>query len=136
MYDLPNSDLKQNSNLLANLQKAYREGKTLQAAIHEFRGVTNVWEVVRNIDKALTLPGGIYNFGSGNNVNSYELFLAAATLMKLREPSEWILPDADRFSDQERNLTMNCASIEAHGIHFNDSIEGIREALQRPFRTK
>lgn len=136
MYDLPDSCLKQNSNLLANLQKASREGKTLQAAIHEFRGVTNVWEVVRNIDKALSLPGGIYNFGSGNNVNSYELFLAAAALMKLRKPSEWILPDADRFSDQERNLTMNCASIEAHGIQFNDSIEGIREALQRPFRTK
>ena len=92
--------------------------------------------MVRNIDKALSLPGGIYNFGSSNNVNSYELFLAAAALMKLRKPSEWILPDADRFSDQERNLTMNCASIEAQGIHFNDSIEGIREALQRPFRTK
>lgn len=134
MYDLPNTCLKQNSNLLVNLLKTYREGKTLQAAIHEYRGVTNVWEVVKNIDKALNLPGGIYNFGSSNSHNSYELFLSAAKLMKLRDPSEWILPDRERFSEQERNLTMNCASIETFGIRFYDSIEGIDEAIKRPYR--
>ena len=147
MYDLPDSRMKLNSNILVNLQKASDEGTVIKAATHEFRGVTYVWDVVRNMEKALSLPGGIYNFGSGNStsnalnnisnnaLNSYELFLKAAALMGLEEPSAWILPDDERFRDQERNLTMDCSAIERHNIHFRDSIEGIKEAIQRPFRT-
>jgi len=134
MYDLPESHMKLNSNILVNLQRAYDERTTLRAATHEFRGVTYVWEVVKNIEKAIDLPGGIYNFGSGKTMNSYELHLKAANLMGLKEPSEWILPDVERFSDVERNLTMDCSQIEKQGIHFNDSVEGITEALLRPFR--
>lgn len=135
MYDLPDSCLRMNGNILVNLQKAFREGETLQAATHEFRGVTYVWEVVRNMEKAFSLCGGVYNFGSSNNKNSYELFLQTARLMGLGEPSEWILPDTERFCNQERNLLMDCSAIEKQNIYFNDSLEGVREALQRPFRT-
>ena len=136
MYDLPDSHMKLNSNILVNLQKAYNDGDTINAATHEYRGVTYVWDVVRNIEKAISLPGGIYNFGSGNTLNSYELHLKAADLMGLKEPEEWILPDNERFHDEPRNLTMDCTLIEEHGIHFCDSVEGIQEAIQRPFRTK
>ena len=112
MYDAPNSAMKLNSNILVNLQKAYNEGSTLKAATHEYRGVTNVWEVVRNMELAFSLPGGIYNFGSGNTLNSYKLFLQVAEVMGLNEPSKWILPDEERFCEQTRNLTMDCSRIE------------------------
>lgn len=134
MCDLPDSPLKLNSNLLVNLQKAFNEGTTIKAATHEFRGVTNVWEVVRNMEQTFSLPGGIYNFGSSNSLNSYSLHLQAAELMGLKEPANWILPDDERFSDLERNLTMDCTLVGNSGIHFSDSLEGIREALDRPFR--
>ncbi len=136
MYDLPDSRMKLNSNMLVNLQKACTEGSTVKAATHEYRGVTYVWEVVKNMDKMLSLPGGIYNAGSGNTMNSYKLHLQVAKLMELKEPSEWILPDVERFSDRERNLTMDCSLIGTHGIHFKDSLEGVKEAIQRPFRTE
>ncbi len=135
MYDLPGSHMKLNSNILLNLQKTSSEGTSIRAATHEYRGVTYVWEVVRNIEKLLTLSGGIYNFGSGNTLNSYELHLKVAELMNLKNPSEWILSDEERFSQQARNLTMDCSLIEKYGIHFNSSIEGAKEAIQRPFRT-
>lgn len=124
MYDAPNSAMKLNSNILVNLQKAYNEGSTLRAATHEYRGVTNVWEVVRNMELAFSLPGGIYNFGSGNTLNSYKLFLQVAEVMELNEPSKWILPDEERFCEQTRNLTMDCSRIEKLGIRFNDSLKG------------
>ena len=136
MYDLPDSHLKQNSNILVNLQKAYKEDDTINAAIYEYRGVTYVWDVVKNIEKAISLPGGIYNFGSPNTLNSYELYLKTADLLGLKEPEMWIVPDKERFSDEPRNLTMDCTLIEEHGIHFCDSVEGIKEAIKRPFRTK
>ena len=136
MYDLPDSHMKLNSNILVNLQKAYNDGSTINAATHEYRGVTYVWDVVRNIEKAISLPGGIYNFGSGNTLNSYELHLKAAELMGLKESETWIIPDNQRFHDEPRNLTMDCSLIKEHGIHFCDSVEGIHEAILRPFRTK
>lgn len=143
-YDLPNTTMKLNANILVNLQKAYEEGTTLKAATHEYRGVSNVWEVVRNIEKAISLPGGIYNFGSTNTLDSYQLFQRAACLMGLNQlhahhpkeaPSPFVLPDEDRFALQPRNLTMDCSRIEQYGIHFRDSIEGIEEAIMHPFRT-
>lgn len=110
---------------------ALKEGNPIKAAIHEYRGVTNVWEVVRNIEKAISLPGGIYNFGSGNSLNSYELHLKTATLMGIKDVQNVILPDEERFCDEPRNLTMDSSLIEAHGIHFADSVEGIEEAIKR-----
>ena len=53
MYDLPNSSMKLNTNILVNLQKAYDEGAQIKAATHEYRGVTYVWEVIKNIEKAM-----------------------------------------------------------------------------------
>ena len=135
MYDLPDSHMKLNSNILVNLQKAYNDGDTINAATHEYRGVTYVWDVVRNIEKAISLPGGIYNFGSSNTLNSYKLHLKAAELMGLKEPEEWILSDNERFCDEPRNLTMDCSLINEYGIYFPESIEGIEEAIKRPFRT-
>ena len=136
MYDLPSSSMKLNSNILVNIQKAYNEGNPIKAATHEYRGVTYVWDVVRNIEKAISLPGGIYNFGSNNSLNSYELHLKAANLMGIKDAQNLILPDEERFCDEPRNLTMDCSRVEALDIHFNDSIEGIEEAIKRPYRTE
>lgn len=136
MYDMPDSSMKLNANILVNLKKTFDEATIIKAATHEYRGVTYVWDVVRNLEKSFSLPEGIYNFGCGNTLNTYELFLKSAELMKLKEPSSWILPDEVKFSEQSRNLTMDCSLIEERGIHFTDSIEGIENALLRPFRTE
>lgn len=136
MYDLPESSLKLNSNILVNLLKSFKEGTSVKAATHEYRGVTNVWEVVMNMEKTFSLPGGIYNYGSGNTLNSYILHNEAAKLLGLKNADSIILPDEERFSEQDRNLTMDCSMIESYGIHFNDSIEGIENAIKRPFRTE
>ena len=129
MYDVPGSHMKLNSNILVNIQKALDESTTIKAATHEYRGVTNVWEVVRNMEQTLELPGGIYNYGSGNHIDSYTLFLKVANIMGAKEPSTFILPDEERFSEQTRNLTMDCSLINNFGIRFNDSVEGIEKAL-------
>lgn len=129
MYDVPSSPMKLNSNILVNIQKALDEGTTIKAATHEYRGVTNVWEVVRNMEQTLKRPGGIYNYGSGNHIDSYTLFLKVANIMGTKEPSTFILPDEERFSEQTRNLTMDCSLINNFGIRFNDSVEGIEKAI-------
>lgn len=131
MYDMPDSKMKLNSNILVNLQKASREGSVINVATHEYRGVTDVWEVVRNIEKVLNLPGGAYNFGSGNSLDSYSLFVETARLMGLGSAKDWIIPDYSRFCEQTRNLSMDCSLIGKYGIYFNDSIRGLEMAMKR-----
>ena len=94
-----------------------------------------MWDVVKNIEKAISLPGGIYNFGCSNSLNSYELHLKAANLLGLKEPEKWIITDEERFHDEPRNLTMDCSLINEYGIYFPDTIEGMTEVIERPFRT-
>lgn len=147
MYDMPGIPslldapslpvpLRQSVNIVSNLYQADRIGSGILAAIHEYRGVTDVWQVVRNMEKAMSLPGGIYNFGCSTTLNSYELHRQAAAMMKLERSTQCVHPDEDRFSEQDRNLTMDCALIASYGIHFTDSIEGIRKALYECDRMK
>ena len=55
MFVLPDSFMKLNNNILVNLQNAYIKQSTINATIHEFRGVTYVWDIVKNIKNAFSL---------------------------------------------------------------------------------
>lgn len=130
MYDLPDSPRKLNRNLPVNLLQAFQKREKLKAAVREYRGITNVWEVVRNMEACLDIPGGAYNFGSMNDRNSYETFIRFAELMQLPEPSSWILADEERFPEHPRNLMIDNQKAAQVGISFQDTIEGFAQCLQ------
>lgn len=124
MYDLPASPLSPNRGLLLNLVRAAADGSVVRAALHEYRGVTYVWDVVERLEAALSLPGGVYNFGSENLLCSYDTFrLAAGRLCS----SLRVEPDADRFASSPRNLSMDTARLRACGLSFPT----VEEALAR-----
>lgn len=126
MYDLPDSPYKLNRNLLVNLTDACRNHGIIKVSTHEYRGITNVWEVIKRLADCVRLPGGVYNFGCENRLNSYDTFLAAARMLQLPEPEKWILPDEER---PPRNLGMDLTCIRNHGLDFPDTLDGILEAL-------
>ena len=134
MFVLPDSSMKLNNNILVNLHNAYIKQSTINAAIHEFRGVIYVWDVVKNIENAISLPGGIYNFGSSDSLNTYELLLSTAILMGFKKAVDVIHLDKEKFCGLKRNLTMDCSSIKKYNIFFKSSIDSIKDALQKPFR--
>ena len=116
MYDSPDSPLRLNQNILVNLQTARLNSTPVKACTHELRGLTDVWQVVRNIEKALALPGGIYNFGSENRLNTYETYLRFAA--KTNTPASLIIPD----DTWQRNLSMSINKLRKFGIDFPDTI--------------
>ena len=116
MYDDPSSPLKLNQNILVNLQQARLNNTPIKACTRELRGLTDVWQVVRNIEPALQLPGGIYNFGSENRLNTYETYLAFAD--KTNTPKQLIIAD----DSWQRNLSMSIQRLRTHGIDFPDTI--------------
>lgn len=130
MYDLPNSSFKLNRNLLVNLLHASQCNETIKAATREYRGITSVWEVVKRLDKCIDLPGGIYNFGCENTLNSFATFVEAAKCMNLPSPEQLIISDNERFPDHPRNLSMSLAKLRSYGIDFPSTCKGFSQALR------
>ena len=56
--------------------------------------------------------------------------------MGFKKPIDVIHLDKEKFCGLKKNLTMDCSSIKKYDIFFKSSIDNIKNALQRPFRTK
>lgn len=122
MYDLPGYGLPIRGNLPLNLLCAALKGEAVRFSRNDFRGVTYVRQVIENLEPAMDLPGGVYNFGSGNAEDmvctARRFAKALGITVKIAEES-W-----------ERNLVMDAAKLERSGIRFAATQQGIRCCLQ------
>ena len=127
MYDSEKPGMKTHRNFVLNFQEAKENGTPLRFATREFRGITWIEDVVRNIPHTFTLPGGVYNFGAENLMNSYETAVEYARLQGI-DSDIFIIPDTERFPEHIRNLSisMQKAVKASEGkIHFLTTIEGL-----------
>lgn len=122
MYDLPGGRLPIRGNLPLNLLRAALKGEAVRFSRNDFRGVTYVRQVIENLEPAMDLPGGVYNFGSGNAEDmvctARQFAKALGITVKITEES-W-----------ERNLVMDASKLERSGIRFAATQQGIRCCLQ------
>lgn len=128
MYDVRCEGMPTHNNFVLNIEEALRQYTPLRMATREYRGITWVDEVVRNIPYALDLPGGIYNFGAENTLNTYETALAYLGIIGCNMP-DIVTPDHERFSEHVRNISisMSKATEASNGaIQFANTLEGLR----------
>ena len=127
MYDVPRAGMRTHSNFVINFQNAVSTGTPQFFATREFRGITWIKEVVINIPYTFDLPGGVYNFGAENSLNTYETALEYGRLTGC-DTNVLILPDTSRFPQHVRNLSisMKKAYDASNGkIHFRNTLEGL-----------
>ena len=127
MYDSDRQGMKTHKNFVLNFQEAIENGTLLRFATREFRGITWIEDVVRNIPHTFDLPGGIYNFGAENHLNSYETACEYARIQGI-DPDAIAIPDTERFPDHIRNLSMSMqkAYEASQGrIRFMTTLEGL-----------
>ena len=122
MYDLPGDDLPIRGNLPLNLLQAAQNGTPMRFSAGDHRGVSWVREVVEHLWPALQLPGGVYNFGSGNEL---DMVTTAQRFAELLGVTVQIEP-----ADFTRNLVMDGTKLAAQGIRFEDTVEGFKHCLQ------
>ena len=60
MYDIRREGMPTHNNFVLNIEEAIRQHTPLRFATREYRGITWVDEVVRNMPHTLELPGGVY----------------------------------------------------------------------------
>ena len=121
LFDMPKTGLKTNSNILWGTLESLMKGNSIDGNINEFRGITYVKELVDNFDRILTLPTGIYNTGSENDLSRYE------TLKEIFQLFEVNRQNLREISGNPRDIRIKNSKINEFGVEFSDTINGIKK---------
>lgn len=125
MYDYQQLSTNEHENFFSNLMKALSQNKTISYPIYDYRGITYVQNVLNNIEKVFVLPGGIYNFGSENELNTYETIKKFINELGLDE--KIIVTNEQAFAEKHRNIRMCIDKIKEYGILFPSTSDGLLE---------
>jgi len=128
MYAADDMQFIQRGDFLRNLKGMVQDSKELTLLVNDFRGITDVWEVVRNMEKATELPGGVYNFGSANDRSTYDT--AVEVFRVLGYENALLLPKEGTFESGRRNLTMSQEKLNGYGIYFPSTVEALVRNLK------
>ena len=121
----------EHGNFFAMLTAALEdETKPLPWPVYDCRGLTDVEYVVRNLEKALDLPGGVWNFGSENDKNTYTTVKTALEEAELWAALERLTPNETAFAASPRDISMDQGKLTAAGILFPTTQAGLRLALE------
>lgn len=120
MYALDYQGRQEHSNFVRNIIMAIRQGNPMTYAVHDFRSITDVWDVVYAMGNAAELPGGVYNFGSENTLSTYEVVKNIVDACGTRAI---LNKDEDSFAEEPRNLTMNMGKIKFQGIELPNTMD-------------
>jgi dTDP-4-dehydrorhamnose reductase len=142
MYDAELEGMRTHPNFVVNIANALRTQTPLRFATREYRGITNIREVVEILPHCFNIPGGVYNFGAENPLNTYDTALAYARLLQKQTPEaftnmtpeELILPDPERFPTHIRNISIDMQKLHAvlpHDVRFSTTMEGLKKFLER-----
>lgn len=127
MYDFISYREGEHKDLFRNIIMAIEKGDKISYPVYDYRGITYVQNVLKNIEKAFLLPGGVYNFGSENDKNTYETIKALLSLLGKKDYS--VIPNAQAFADNPRNIKMNTDKIKSFGIEFPNTVQGFKECV-------
>ena len=117
-------------HLLHTLSAARRDSTLpLCWPIHDRRGITDVEAVVCNLPAALSLPGGVYNFGSGNDQDTFHTLQAVFEELKQQNVLDRLSPNQQAFVESPRDIRMDGSLAAAHGIYFPSTRDGLCRAL-------
>lgn len=122
MYD---AEDEKRMDFIKQLKACLYEKRETFFSAKDKRGITDVWEVVRNIELALELPGGIYNFGAPNDKSTYEMVMDIC--QSLGCESSYV---REMENMNFRNLTMNQEKVKLFGIIFSETEDGVIRNLK------
>ncbi len=122
----------EHGHFLATLKAALAdESNMLTWPIHDRRGLTDVEAVVKNLPAALNLPGGVWNFGAENHASTYDTVKELLTRLGMTAALERLQPNEAAFADNPRDISMDLTRLNAAGIFFPATLEGLIRAMKK-----
>lgn len=123
LYDTHTINKQEHGDFFRTLLSKLQNPEKLSYPVYDVRGITDVNEVLCNLEKALELKGGVYNFGSPNDQNTYETALAMFT--ELGWDAGRLEKNEEAFASNPRNLSMSPAKLSQSGISFLPTLEAL-----------
>lgn len=129
MYDIKTVREGEHGDFFRSLLPQIKSTCELSYPIYDKRGITDVNEVVQNIEKTFQIAGGVYNFGSPNDKDTYhtiyEVFEnVGLDVNRLRKNEE-------AFKVNPRNICMCQDKIKDCGIFFSSTVNGLSRSFER-----
>lgn len=118
MYDMPMYGYANRGNFLVNMLLK----PEIAFSSTQHRAVTYVREVAAQIRKAALLPGGIYNYGSENDLTMMETACRFRDMLSLRIDI--------RDAGPRHHLWMDCSKAKRNGVTFRNTMEGFRQCIE------
>ena len=130
LYSLPERNKPLKPNIIWNVVKAALNNKPVEFRANEYRGITYVYDLINAFDKILQLPGGVYNAGSGNNLNTYELGESILKEMGLEHRiHELLIKDTESFKTKSRDLRICNKKLEKYDIYFDETEKSLSKCI-------
>ena len=145
MYDAEQEGMRTHPNFVVNIANALRTLTPLRFATREYRGITNIREVVEILPHCFNIPGGVYNFGAENPLNTFETALTYVRLLQQQcpkafvniTPEQLILPDTERFPTHIRNISIDMQKLHAllpRDMRFSTTLDGLKKFAEQENR--
>ncbi len=127
MYDAKTKRKDEHGDFFRTLLPQIAGAEMIKFPIYDRRGITDVHEVVQNLEKTFELPGGVYNFGSPNEKNTYGTVRQVFANTGL--DTGRLGKNEEAFCENSRNLAMCQDKINQNGIFFSHTAEGLSQNL-------
>ena len=122
---------QEHGHLLTMLPATFRdETKKISWPLQDFRGLTDTREVVGQLPKVLSLPGGSYNYGAPNDRDTHHTMEKVLTLLGRQDLLARLEPNTQPIAAGLRDIRMDPTKIESFGISFTPTAEGLCRALR------
>lgn len=130
LFCLPEKGKKTNSNIIWNAVRQSMKNEKLAVSVNDYRGITYVYDLIENFDKFFKLPGGVYNAGSENNLNFYEIVSFVFKELGLEHRiHDLITEDILRNKEHPRDLRICNNKLKHYDIYFKDTKEAINKCI-------
>lgn len=123
MYDTKTVHEQEHNDFFRTMMSRMKTSEVLSYPVYDVRGITDVNEVVSHFEKAFELPGGIYNFGSPNDRNTYETVWAM--FQELGWDKSCLEKNEMAFASEPRNISMCQKKLNDKGIFFSSSLDAL-----------
>ena len=129
MYDVRTIREGEHSDFFRTLLSKIEAREELSYPIYDKRGITDVNEVIANLEKIFQISGGVYNFGSSNDKSTFD------TIYEVFENMKWdvnkLRKNEEAFKANPRNICMCQKKIESCGISFSSTVNGLLRSLEK-----
>ena len=128
MYDTFTRNGNEHGDFFRNLLRQIEQGEELRYPVYDRRGITDVNEVIRNLEKVFEIPGGIYNFGSLNDMDTFHTMCTVFQNVGLEVGR--IGRNEEAYRDNPRDMCMCMDKAASFGICFPTTVDSLSENLK------